>query len=106
MRVELRIEGGLGSFPGLGLPFTVDSDALGAEEARELAALVAGSGLLAATRRGRHAPAAAAKPDARRYTLTIDDEGRLRTLTLEDPLPPQLAPLVAFLKERQRDARR
>lgn len=100
------MEGGLASFPGLAAPFTVDSDALGAHEAKQLAALVAGSGLLADARRGSGGPAAAPRPDARRYTLTIEDEGRRRTVSVEDPLPPELAPLVAFLKERQRHARR
>ena len=47
MRIELKTDGGLAYFPGLSKPFSIDSDALPAPEAKQLQQLVTNAQLLA-----------------------------------------------------------
>ena len=107
MRIELRIDGGLASFPGLAQPLVVDSAALPEEDAARLQELVQRCRLFDRPQPGE---AAGAEPvrrrDARRYVLTADGPDGRRTLVLHDPLEPELVPLVDFLRARQRAARR
>jgi hypothetical protein len=104
VRVELRTEGGLGVFPGLSGTFVCESHGLGEDEARQLAALVEASGVLASAL-DVPAPIVRRGADRRRYVLTIHDGSLRQTVTVEDPLTPALASLVAFLRERQRAER-
>jgi hypothetical protein len=117
VRIELKTEGGIAFFPGLAAAFAIDTVALAIDDAKRLAALVAESGLLdvpAAGRRGLPRSAGRAEPtppirrgaDARRYVLTIDDGSRRRRVTVEDPVPAKLEPLVDFLRAKQRVSRR
>jgi hypothetical protein len=114
VRIELVVEGGVAYLPGLARPFVVDSDSLAAEEAGRLLALVESSGVLRRAARereggsagGRRGPAAEGGADRRSYRITVDDGSRRRTLSLSDPLPPRLVPLVDFLRRKQREGRR
>jgi hypothetical protein len=48
-----------------------------------------------------HAPRDAPMPDARRYRLAIDAEGRRTEITAADPIAhPQIAALIDFVRER------
>lgn len=117
MRIELKTEGGVAFFPGLAAAFAIDSVALTIDDAKRLAALVAESGLLdtaADDRRslprsaGRREPTPPVRrgADTRRYVLTIHDGSHRRRVTVEDPVPAKLEPLVDFLRARQRVSRR
>ncbi len=117
MRIELVVEGGIAYLPGLARPFVIDSAALAAEEAQRLAALVEDAGVLgpATSKRNvepastgqRRGPGASGRgADLRSYRITVDDGSRRRTLRLQDPLDPQLAPLVEFLRAKEREGRR
>ena len=116
MRIELVVEGGIAYLPGLARPFVIDSASLAAEEARRLSLLVEASGVLrrpgprlheepapAGRRRMPAAPGRGA--DLRSYRITVEDGARRRTLTLQDPLGPRLAPLVEYLRAKQREQR-
>ena len=117
MRIELKTEGGVAFFPGLAPAFAIDTVSLAIDDANCLAALVAQSGLLdvpaaghrsqpRSLARGKSTPPVRRGVDARRYVLTVDDGSQRRSVTLEDPVPAKLAPLVAFLRARQRAGRR
>jgi hypothetical protein len=104
VRVVLKTEGGLGSFAGLAAPFACEGESLTGEQAKRLAELVDRSGLLVSTG-GGVAPAARGSrrgADRRRYVLTVEHGEAQRTVELEDPLPAAVAPLVAFVRELQR----
>jgi hypothetical protein len=104
VRVVLKTEGGLGSFPGLAAPFACEGESLTAEQGKRLAELVERSGLLAATGGGETSasPGLRRGADRRRYVLTVEHGEARRTIALEDPLPAAVAPLVAFVREMQR----
>ncbi len=104
MRLELRVLGGFGSFPGLAAPFALETESLPEEEARELLALVRRARLY--EREATPLPAAARRADARSYRLTVEGPAGRRTLVLHDPLEPELGALLEFLRVRQRQARR
>ncbi len=116
MRVELVVEGGIAYLPGLARPFVIDSASLAAEDAQRLATLVEDAGVLGRAGSRRSAEPAGARrrgtgasgrgADLRSYQITVDDGSRRRTLRVQDPLDPQLAALVAFLRDKQREARR
>ncbi|WP_148615284.1 protealysin inhibitor emfourin [Nocardioides rubriscoriae] len=97
MRISLRTDGGLATFPGLTRPVEVDSSSLGADEAARLEHLVGAARFFA-----RPEPAAGPAPgtaDAMTYTLTVDDGTRTRTLTVSDPLEDDdLAALISHLR--------
>jgi hypothetical protein len=116
LRIELKTEGGIAFFPGLAATFALDSATLGEDEAGRLTSLVEASGLLEprsgeASTPPAGAGRASAEParrgaDARRYLLTIEDGRGRHTIAVADPLPARLAPLVEFLRARQRASRR
>lgn len=112
MRIELVVEGGVAHLPGLAGPFVVDTESLAADEASRLKALVESSGVLrrgareAGAAGGRRGPGAEGGADVRSYRITFDDGSHRRTLRLRDPLAPGLAPLVEFLRRKQREGRR
>jgi len=83
MRITLSMDGGLASFPGLRQPKTLDVGALSGPERDQVCALVD------AVRDdlGRAAPKpTVARPDARTYTLAIDDAGACHTVHLTEPV--------------------
>lgn len=103
MRVELKTEGGVAFFPGLARPFVLETAALSADEAERLACLVDECRFFD---REEAAPPARRGADAREYVLTIEAEGaRRRTVRLRDPVAPDLAALLDFVREKQRESR-
>jgi hypothetical protein len=93
MKIRFSIDGGLASFPGLRKPVTIDAAALSPADGMRLRKLVAHAGLAAAS-----ATDPAPAPDARCYTLAIDDGGACTTLKLSEPIAdPALRDLVAAL---------
>lgn len=117
MRIELVVEGGIAHLPGLARPFVIDSATLAVEEARRLASLVEAAGLLPASASSRHREDAARRrgggeaaggrgADLRSYRITVEDGSGRRTLRLRDPLDPQAARLVEYLRAKRREGRR
>ena len=96
MRIALRIEGGIASFPGLRRPAIVDTDALSEPERNEMCALVDAARVFTTSA----VPAATPPPDARTYTLEIEDGTRRRLLRVCEPVhDPAIAALLAKVRE-------
>jgi hypothetical protein len=97
LQIEFRVDGGLAAFPGLAKPVRIDCAVLPAGEAARLRELVRKSDFFAAPQ-----PAGApAMPDARAYTIAIDDGLQCRTLTLAEPIADApMRELVAALRLR------
>jgi hypothetical protein len=99
MRVELTIDGGFANIPGLARPIALDGSRLASTDADEMrrrcqAALLVKQGTAAKRRQSM------ALPDARRYHLTIDIDGKRHELTAADPIDlPAVAALIAFVRE-------
>jgi hypothetical protein len=101
MRIAFGVEGGIASFPGLRRPVTIDCDALPAEQAARLRALVERTRSAAAPTAPR--PGAA---DTRTYTVEIDDGRECRTLRIPEPVVDQdLRALVDELRQCARNRR-
>jgi hypothetical protein len=95
MRIEFRMDGGIAAFPGLSKPISIDCDALPPAETARLRALVERAGILS---RGRK-KGAPQSPDARSYTIGVDDGGQCRTLTVTEPIADDaLRDLVTALR--------
>jgi hypothetical protein len=95
MRIEFSMDGGLAAFPGLAKPVSIACDALPAAQAARLRALVERADLSALARK----PHKAAAPDARAYTIAVDDGGKCRTVTVTEPIADgALRDLVAELR--------
>ncbi len=103
MHIDFRIDGGLAAFPGLAKPVSIDCAALPANDAARLDELVRRADFF-----GVPQPAAAAPvPDARAYTIAIDDGLQCRTLTLGEPIADaSMRELVAELRLRAGAIRR
>ena len=97
MRLTFEREGGLAALPGLARPITIDTSALSSEEAAHWDRLVSDADAWSLP-----ASAAQAKADGRTYHLTLEDGARSAKLTLCDPLPPMVRPLVRALEARLR----
>lgn len=96
MRIDFSIDGGFAAFPGLTQPVTIECDALPAAERTALRDLVDRAGVLT-----RPAPVSTLvqHPDARRYTISVDDGGRCGSVTVAEPIAdPALRDLVATLR--------
>ncbi|HEX6136331.1 MAG TPA: protealysin inhibitor emfourin [Casimicrobiaceae bacterium] len=103
MRIDFSVDGGLAAFPGLAKPVTIDCDALAPQEGERLRDLVRRADLFALPA-GRRAPSL---PDARAYTIAIDDGRQCRTVTLREPIAdPALQELIAELAGHAATARR
>ncbi|HEY1327449.1 MAG TPA: protealysin inhibitor emfourin [Casimicrobiaceae bacterium] len=102
MRIELRVDGGLASFPGLRRPVTIDCDRLPPARAARLRGLVERARFFST-----QAPASsAAARDARTYTIEVDDGTQCRTLTLPEPIDDApLRELVAEIRDCARSLR-
>jgi hypothetical protein len=96
MRIEFSQEGGIGYFPGLNRPVTVDVERLDEAEAEELKRLVEAA-------RFFDLPASIGVPargaaDYQRYILSIEDDGRRHTVRalvpVEDPALRELVEAV------------
>lgn len=96
MKVRLRIQGGVAYFPGLAAPAEVAADALPPDQRAELAAALAEANFFD---RAPPPPAAPGARDVRSYEITVDDQGRTRTMQVSDPVPSDLQRLVRVLRE-------
>jgi len=82
MHIDLSIDGGLASLPGLRRPVSVDVGALPPASAERLCALVEKARFFQAPQ----AQAAGSGADRRTYIVKIDDGERCRTLQLHEPI--------------------
>jgi hypothetical protein len=102
MRIEFQVEGGVAAFPGLAKPVSIDCERLPPEATARLHDLVRQADFFALPRDST-APTA---PDARRYTIVVDDGTRCSTVTVSEPIAnPALRDLVAELRAHARHAR-
>ncbi len=103
MHIDFRIDGGLAVFPGLAKPVSIDCAALPAKDAARLGELVRKADFFGVPQ----PPAAAPMPDARAYTIAIDDGLQCRTLTFAEPIAEaSMRELVAELRLRAGTIRR
>ncbi len=98
MKVTFRVDGGLAPLPGLDHPVTFDTETLPQGEAAALKGLVKGA--LPVKKAPRRPPG----PDARHYTIEVDDEGRHEVLIASDPVDDR--PLAALVEHLRACARR
>ncbi|HZQ60885.1 MAG TPA: protealysin inhibitor emfourin [Casimicrobiaceae bacterium] len=97
MRVTLRIDGGLAYLPGLARPRTLDLDTLPAPERERICALID-----AARGQARH-DAASRAPDARTYTIDVENGARSTSFALTEPFADEhCARLVEALRAHLR----
>jgi len=102
MRIDFQVEGGIAAFPGLAKPVSIDCERLPAAVTARLRDLVRQADFFAL----QSASTAPAAPDARRYTIAVDDGGRCGTVTVTEPIEdPALRDLVAELRIHARQAR-
>ena len=100
MRVELQTEGGVAYFPGLAKPVVVDSSDLPQAQATQLQQLIASTHFFDLPAASRSLPKGAA--DTRRYTITVEEGRRRRTVRLNDPVEDtQLQALIDFLQSQR-----
>jgi hypothetical protein len=103
LRIEFRVDGGLAAFPGLAQPVTIHCDALPPQARAHLRELVRRADFFGSPERDPQPPT----PDARGYTIAIDDAGQCKTVTVHEPIAdPALRDLVAELRQQARAARR
>jgi hypothetical protein len=101
MRVHFKSDGGLAYMPALSRTSTIEADRLSSDESKELSRLVEAAGFFDEAVQDFPPPAKAA--DYRRYTITIEDGQRSKTVTLADPIKDSnWQALVAFLQARAR----
>jgi len=84
MRIQVERDGGFAYFPGLSGPTTVDTDALPAGEAAAFEAAVEQTDFSAeAARAAAPAPGSA---DHRTVTITVEEKGASRSVTVSEPI--------------------
>lgn len=104
MRVIFTSEGGVAFFPGLCQPVTIDASALTDEERAELDRLIDEAGFFA--RGGEAGKPSKGAADYRRYTITVEEQGRRHTVKASDPLDdPKLRNLIGFMQRKVREMR-
>lgn len=105
MRIELKREGGPAYFPGLARPRVVDLTSLPPEQAEALRHSVQTARFFELPPIvGTLAPGAA---DARRFTLTVEEEGRRHTVQFIEPVEdPRLHDLLEQVTKAERAQRR
>jgi len=95
MRIDFRMDGGIAAFPGLAKPVSIDCEALPPADTARLRTLVQRAGIFTRSHRKHPTPA----PDARAYTIAVDDGGQCRTLTVTEPITDDaLRDLIAELR--------
>jgi hypothetical protein len=103
VKITVQLQGGFGYFPGLAAPRVLDTAQLDARDAGRIRATLAEARFF-----DRPEPQPLALPDARTYTITVDDGTRERCLQFSDPLPDEhletLVNLVRHLASAQRNA--
>ncbi|MEP7188352.1 MAG: protealysin inhibitor emfourin [Roseiflexaceae bacterium] len=100
MRVELQTEGGMAFFPGLNKPIVLNSRDLSKAQSDQLQQLLDSTGFFELPAASRSVPKGAA--DMRRYTITVEDGRRRRTVRLVDPIDnTHLQALIEFLQQQR-----
>ena len=101
MVITFQSQGGIGFFPRLNRPLTIDTTSLAFVERSELEGLVQTTRFFSLPSViGTRRPGAG---DIREYTITIEDEKRRHTVRAIEPLEnPDLAHLIAALASRLR----
>ena len=100
MRVELQTDGGIAYFPGLNKPIVVDSGELPNQQAARLQQLIDTARFFELPAASRSLPKGAV--DMRRYTITVEDGRRRRTVRLNDPVEDRhLQALIEFLQDQR-----
>ena len=100
MRVELQTEGGIAFFPGLNKPIVLNSSDLPKEQSAQLQLLLVSTRFFELPAASRSLPKGAA--DMRRYTITVEDGPRRRTVRLVDPIEDtHLQALIDFLQKQR-----
>jgi hypothetical protein len=104
LRIDFRIDGGFAAFPGLAKPVRIDCDALPPRQSKRLRDLLRRADFFALPAKGA---AASPAPDARAYTIAVDDGTRCNTVTVCEPIAdPALRDLIAELRSQAIAARR
>ncbi len=101
MRIQFAVEGGFAVFPGLARPVSIDVDDLPGTSAAALRDAVERSRFFD---RAEPAPVSGGA-DMRQYTVTVEDAGRSRTLTIPDSVDDAaLQTLLRLLEDQRRNA--
>ena len=102
MRIDFRADGGFAALPGLNAPVSIECDALPPAREAQLRDLVRRAGFFSRP----DAPPAPALPDARSFTITVDDGARCRTITVHEPIRDSaLRDLVDEVRSQARKVR-
>jgi hypothetical protein len=102
MRIDFRVDGGFAALPGLSAPVSIECAALPPAREAELRDLVQRASFFTRP----EAQAAPPMPDARRFTITVDDGPRCRTMTVHEPISdPALRDLVDEVRAQARSVR-
>jgi emfourin len=97
MRIEFQVSGGVGYFPGLAAPRTIDGDALAAGDREALGDLIEKAGFFELPAR---LPAPRGAADYETFQITIEDKGRRHSVAVAAPIAePALQALVKRLRE-------
>jgi hypothetical protein len=96
MRVHFQMSGGIGYFPGLAAPRTIDVDALDSDTRARIRRVVEESQFFSTPSRN---PARKGAADYQTYTITVEDGARHHTVVVSDPVPAALQGLVDQLKQ-------
>ena len=96
MQITFKTSGGIAYFPGLAAGKTVDVDTLPQERQAEVRRLLESAKFFDLPARTAAKPGAA---DYQTYTISVSDGDRHKTVAINDPVPPELAPLVDFVRE-------
>jgi hypothetical protein len=99
MRIRFQMEGGIAYFPGLNKPIEVDSETLPAQESNALKQMLAAAHFFDLPTEVNPPPHGA---DQRQYTITVEDDKRIHTVRLTDPIEnPNLQALVAYMQAKR-----
>ncbi|HET9670266.1 MAG TPA: protealysin inhibitor emfourin [Casimicrobiaceae bacterium] len=102
MRIDFRMEGGFAALPGLATPLTIECDSLPPDKQAQWRALLQRANFFARPEDAKSPP----QPDARTYTILVDDGANCRSITVHEPIgDPGLRRLVEALRERAAAAR-
>jgi hypothetical protein len=103
MRVTLKIEGGIASFPGLQQPVSVAVDTLPSKPQAQMRSLIADCDFFnLPPRLDAPAPGAA---DYRTYVITVETAQQTHTVTVHDPVRDERLQRLIQLLRASRNAR-
>jgi hypothetical protein len=98
MRLRVHVEGGIAHFPGLNRPIELDSAMLPPEEAQEMQRLIKEARFFERPETQGEARGA----DLQRYTITVENGGRQRTIQVSDPVnDPHLEDLITYARKHR-----